>query len=181
MHKQSELLNIIVSSWPCPSYTPDLPLLLPSFRMILVNYLQSRYRFYSWISTFHTWCASYESPIVVFQFQFCDSTKNNKVAISALLILTIESSAGSCPEPKTFYLLWIMLIHNFVLYNIIIIIIHIPPLPTFCQAKQVLKSARVAKNTLTKKPKRWLITVSLVKWCIKRVLNANLCEISENK
>lgn len=67
---------------------------------------------------------------------------------------------GSCPEPKTFYLMWIMLIHNFVLYNIIIIIINIPPPSIFCQAKQVLNATREAQ----KKPKRWLITVSLVKW-----------------
>lgn len=150
-------------------------LLLTPPCMILVNYLQSLNRFYSWISTFHTWRASYDLSIVVFQFQFCDSTTTNTTKWQSghkcVVNFNHRIISGSCPEPKTFYLLWIMLIHNFVLYNII---------KTFCQAKQVLKAVR--KKTLSqKKPKRWLITVSLVKWYKKKFSKANLCEIYENK
>lgn len=122
----------------CSSYSPC---------MILVNYLQSLNRFYSWISTFHTWRASYDLSIVVFQFQFCDSTTTNTTKWQSghkcVVNFNHRIISGSCPEPKTFYLLWIMLIHNFVLYNII---------KTFCQAKQVLKAAR-KKHSHKKSPK----------------------------
>lgn len=59
---------------------------------------------------------------------------------------------GSCPEPKTFYLMWIMLIHNFVLYNIIIIIINIPPpldfLPSKTSSKRNTRSTKKAQKVI---------------------------------
>lgn len=172
LHKQSELLNIIVSSWPCPSQTPTPPTLPVWYLLIICSLcIDSIPEFQHFTHGVQVMTCQ----LLSFNLQFCDSTTTNTTKWQSGQKCVVNFNhriiSGSCPEPKTFYLLWIMLIHNFVLYNII---------KTFCQAKQVLKAVR--KKTLSqKKPKRWLITVSLVKWYKKKFSKANLCEIYENK